>query len=135
MFFVRVAARGGNVLLLVMPEDWFDEDLRRLDATTQSRALEWTRLPRNRETDLTLASMILDDGTIHRLGEEEFRIHLAPNRSESSVFPAPAGTHTLSARITGFGGKPTPNGFAWPDTTVTLSAGQHLVRTIDLYCS
>lgn len=69
------------------------------------------------------------------LGEEAFRINFAPNRSESSVFTAPTGTHTLGARITGWGGNPVANGFAWPDTTVTLSTGQHLVRTIDLYCS
>jgi hypothetical protein len=76
--------------------------------------------------------MTLDGAPI---GEEEFRIGMAPNRTESSTFTAPTGTHTLGARITSWGGTPTANGFAWPDTTVTLSTGQHLVRSIDLYCS
>lgn len=69
------------------------------------------------------------------LGEEEFRINLAPNRTESSAFAAPTGTHTLGARITRFGGTAVANGFTWPDTTVTLSAGAHILRAIDLYCS
>jgi signal transduction histidine kinase len=68
MFFVRVASRDGKVQLLVMPQDWFDEDLRRLDAATESHALEWTRVPRNGESDLTLASIVLEDGTIFQVG-------------------------------------------------------------------
>ncbi len=68
MFFVRVVPKHGKVELLVMPQDWFDADLRRLDAATQSHALAWVRVPRNSETDLTLASKILDDGTVFQVG-------------------------------------------------------------------
>ncbi len=68
MFFVRVAKSDGAVQLLVVPQDWFEEDVRRLDRAANARAEEWTRVPRNRETDLTLASIVLDDGTIFQVG-------------------------------------------------------------------
>lgn len=73
------------------------------------------------------------DGVI--LGEESFRIHLAPDRTESSQFRVPIGAHTLGAQITRWGNMTTSNGFAWPDTTVHLTANQLVVRAIDLYCS
>jgi hypothetical protein len=66
------------------------------------------------------------DGAL--LAEEEFVINSRPGGELSSQFPVPAGTHTLGARVA-------PNGFAWPDTTVTLVPNQLFVRTIDFYCS
>jgi hypothetical protein len=73
------------------------------------------------------------DGAL--LGEEDFRINYAPNRTESSLFQAPVGTQTLRAQITRWGTQTTTTGYTWPDTTVTLERGQTLVREIDLYCS
>ena len=62
------------------------------------------------------------------LAEEPFGLSLPPNRRLSSEFFVAPGTHTLGAQIA-------PNGFSWPDTTVTLAPDQLFVRTIDLYCS
>ena len=68
MFFVRVAKADGQVLLLVMPQDWFEDDLRLLDHEVHAHPHDWTRVARNRETDLTLASAVLDDGTVFQVG-------------------------------------------------------------------
>lgn len=62
------------------------------------------------------------------LAEETFGINYPPNRRLSSEFFVAPGAHTLGAQIA-------PNGFSWPDTTVTLTPDQLFVRTIDLYCS
>lgn len=68
MFFVRVTKADGTVLLQVLPQDWFDHDLQRVDEEAKAEADDWTRVPRNRETDLTLATRVLDDGTIFQVG-------------------------------------------------------------------
>lgn len=68
MFFVRVAATDRTVLLLVMPEDWFERDVQRLDGGTQVRVEDWIRVPRDAEVDLTVASISLADGTILQVG-------------------------------------------------------------------
>ena len=68
MFFVRVATAEGTVLLLVMPQDWFERDVKLLDGGTRVRAEDWIRVPRDEEVDLTVASMVLNDGTILQVG-------------------------------------------------------------------
>ena len=68
MFFVRVAAPDRTVLLLVMPQDWFERDVALLDGGSQPRADAWIRVPRDEEADLTVASMELEDGTILQVG-------------------------------------------------------------------
>lgn len=68
MFFVRVAAPDRTVLLLVMPQDWFDRDVNLLDGGTQLRAEDWIRVPRDEEVDLTVASMLVKDGTVLQVG-------------------------------------------------------------------
>ncbi|MBA2271009.1 MAG: HAMP domain-containing protein [Chthoniobacterales bacterium] len=68
MFFVRVTNANGAVQLEVMPQDWFDQDLQRVDEEAKAEADDWRRLPRNGETDLTLATRVLDDGTIFQVG-------------------------------------------------------------------
>ena len=68
MFFVRVENSDGVVQMQVVPQDWFDEDVRRLDGAIPVRRPSWVRVSRNRETDLTLASLVLDDGTIFQVG-------------------------------------------------------------------
>jgi signal transduction histidine kinase len=68
MFFVRVGSSDRRVLLLVMPQDWFEDDLQLLDGGTQLRAERWIRVPRDQEVDLTVASVLLEDGTIFQVG-------------------------------------------------------------------
>ncbi len=68
MFFVRVVSRDGTVPLLVMPQDWFEQDVQRIDQAQKKSRHEWTRASRNGETDLTLASVVLRDGTIFQVG-------------------------------------------------------------------
>src|SRR5688572_789829 len=67
MFFVRLAA-ADTALLMVMPEDWFDRDVALVDGGTKMRTDDWIRVPRDREIDLTVATMALKDGTILQVG-------------------------------------------------------------------
>ena len=77
MFFVRVVTSDRTVLLLVIPQDWFEADVQLLDRFTQVRygapaprliADDWIRVPRNEEIDLTVASTRLPDGTTLQVG-------------------------------------------------------------------
>lgn len=68
MFFVRLAAADHTVLLLVMPQDWFERDVALVDGGTKMRTDDWIRVPRDREMDLTVATIALEDGTILQVG-------------------------------------------------------------------
>ena len=68
MYFARVATPDRTVLLLVMPQDWFDQDVELLDRSTETLADEWIRVPRNKEIDLTVAASELNDGMILQVG-------------------------------------------------------------------
>jgi signal transduction histidine kinase len=68
MFFVRLAAADHTALLLVMPQDWFDRDVALVDGGTKMRTDDWIRVPRDREMDLTVATMALTDGAILQVG-------------------------------------------------------------------
>lgn len=68
MFFVRLAAVDHTVLLVVMPQDWFERDVALVDGGTKMRTEDWIRVPRDREMDLTVATMALKDGTILQVG-------------------------------------------------------------------
>ncbi len=69
MFFVRLAAADHTALLLVMPQDWFERDVALVDGGTKMRTEDWIRVPRDREIDLTVATMMLEDGTILQVGK------------------------------------------------------------------
>jgi len=68
MFFVRLAAADHTALLLVMPPDWFERDVALVDGGTKMRTGDWIRVPRDREMDLTVATMALEDGTMLQVG-------------------------------------------------------------------
>jgi hypothetical protein len=75
------------------------------------------------------------DGVV--IGEENFNVHKQPLRSLSLIYQVPEGTHTIGAKLMQwdeitFSG---PSESLWPDTLMTLVAGQGFVRTVDLYCS
>ncbi|HEV3409240.1 MAG TPA: HAMP domain-containing protein, partial [Chthoniobacterales bacterium] len=68
MFFVRVVGADRAVLLQVIPDDWTERDLRFLDQRTELWSEDWIRAERDGETDLTVASARLEDGTTFQLG-------------------------------------------------------------------
>ena len=68
MFFVRLAAADHTALLLIMPEDWFEDDVALVDGGTKMRTDDWIRVPRDKEIDLTVATMALKDGTVLQVG-------------------------------------------------------------------
>ena len=77
MFFVRVVTQDRTVLLMVLPQDWFEQDVQLLDRSTQVslgaaaprlNAEDWIRVPRDAEVDLTVASTVLRDQTILQVG-------------------------------------------------------------------
>lgn len=60
---------------------------------------------------------------------DTFRVNVAPPaRTVSRGVATSAGTHTLGA-LAG------PPGLVWPDTTVTLAAGETFTRVLPFYCS
>jgi hypothetical protein len=61
------------------------------------------------------------------VGEDTFRIHLAPDRTKSEPFVIPTGSHTIGARVKG--------GLVWPDSLVNLAAGTVFEDTLPFYCS
>ena len=68
MFFVRVTNAKRAVQLQLVPEEWSERDLRLVDQAAVRGSGDWRRLPRDRETDLTVAFTVLEDGTIFQVG-------------------------------------------------------------------
>lgn len=67
-FFVRVASATGTALLLYVPEDWVQFDPRALQPGGDLFHLVWLRIPKDEESDVTVASSILPDGTRLEVG-------------------------------------------------------------------
>ena len=65
------------------------------------------------------------DGAL--VGADTFNVHLAPEHLVSRRFITTEGAHTIGARV--------PGGLVWPDTAVTLSAGQVFTDSLPFYCS
>ena len=65
------------------------------------------------------------DGVL--VATDTFRINLVPEHEASRPFDVGAGSHLLGARVVG--------GLVWPDTLVTLRAGEALTRSLPFYCS
>jgi signal transduction histidine kinase len=101
MFFVRVAKSDGTVELVVMPEDWSEHDLDMLGDGTRVLPKGWTRIVRDPEMDLTVASTILQDGTIFQVGRssESRSILLAKFRQVFLVIIVPVIVLGLSGGI------------------------------------
>lgn len=68
MFFVRVTKPDGNIEPVALPEDWSEHDLALLSRESPARGQTWLRVSRDPETDLTLASSYLSDGTLFQVG-------------------------------------------------------------------
>jgi signal transduction histidine kinase len=79
-FFVRVAGQSGTVVLLDVPQDWIQFDASALQAGGDLSHLVWLRIPKDEESDLTVASMHLPDDSILEVGR-------STNSRESVLLP------------------------------------------------
>jgi signal transduction histidine kinase len=67
-FFVRVANPSGNALLLNVPDDWVQFDAAALQPGGDPSHLVWLKIPKDQESDLTVASVRLPDDSILEVG-------------------------------------------------------------------
>jgi signal transduction histidine kinase len=67
-FFVRVASPSGNAILLNVPEDWVQFDAAALRPGGDLSHLVWLRIPKDEESDLTVASIRLPDDSSLEVG-------------------------------------------------------------------
>jgi signal transduction histidine kinase len=67
-FFVRVAGLTGTVLLMNVPDNWVQFDAAALQPGGDLSHLVWLRIPRDEESDLTIASLRLPDNSILEVG-------------------------------------------------------------------
>lgn len=67
-FFVRVASPDGNAMLLNVPEDWIQFDAAALRPGGDLSHLVWVRIPKDEESDITVASIRLPDDSSLEVG-------------------------------------------------------------------
>jgi len=67
-FFVRVASPAGNALLLNVPQDWVQFDAAALQPGGDPSHLVWLRIPKDEESDVTIASTRLPDDSTLEVG-------------------------------------------------------------------
>ncbi len=67
-FFVRVANPAGNALLLNVPQDWVQFDPAALQPGGDPSHLVWLRIPKDEESDVTVASTRLPDDSTLEVG-------------------------------------------------------------------
>lgn len=67
-FFVRIASPTGSALLLNVPEDWVQFDAGALQPGGDPSHLVWLRIPKDEESDVTVASARLHDATTLEVG-------------------------------------------------------------------
>jgi signal transduction histidine kinase len=67
-FFIRLAGQQGSVLLLTAPEDWVQFDASTMDRDGDPARLVWLRIPKDEQSDFTVAAMRLPDGSVLQVG-------------------------------------------------------------------
>jgi signal transduction histidine kinase len=67
-FFVRVASSQGTALLLNVPQDWVQFDAAALQPGGDPSHLVWLRIPKDEESDVTVASTRLPDESTLEVG-------------------------------------------------------------------
>ncbi|WP_395742408.1 sensor histidine kinase [Prosthecobacter sp.] len=67
-FFVRVTGNLGSVLFVNVPNDWLPVDAKTLQTQADASRLDWLRIPKDEERDLTVATARLRDGSILQVG-------------------------------------------------------------------
>jgi signal transduction histidine kinase len=69
-FFVRVANPSGSALLLDVPHDWVQFDPAALRPGGDPARLVWLEIPKDQESDVTVASTLLADGSTLEVGRK-----------------------------------------------------------------
>ena len=69
-FFVRVASPSGNAMLLDVPQDWVQFDPAALQPGGDPAHLVWLQIPKDQESDVTVASTRLADGSTLEVGRK-----------------------------------------------------------------
>ncbi|MEO7206307.1 MAG: HAMP domain-containing sensor histidine kinase [Steroidobacteraceae bacterium] len=67
-FFVRLTGPSRSALLLNVPDDWVQFDSAALEPGGDLSKLVWLRIPKDQESDVTVASMALPGGSVLQVG-------------------------------------------------------------------
>lgn len=67
-FFVRLATADQSALFMILPADWLRTDVERIGTPAATAAETWLRIPRDKDVDLTVASVHLPDGAYLQVG-------------------------------------------------------------------
>ncbi len=70
-FFIRLTGLRGSVLFFTAPSDWVRFDVSALDPSnllSQLSRLAWLRIPKDEQSDFTVAAMRLPDGSVLQVG-------------------------------------------------------------------
>ena len=67
-FFIRLAGEEGMVMFVNAPADWVQFDASALDPGNDLSRLVWLRIPKNDQSDFTVAAMRLADGSVLQVG-------------------------------------------------------------------
>jgi signal transduction histidine kinase len=91
-FFVRVTSAAGTALLIDVPEGWVQFDPAAIQPGGDLSHLVWLRIPKDEESDVTVASSILPDGTSLEVGRRTNNLEniLAPFRVSFWAVMTPA---------------------------------------------
>jgi signal transduction histidine kinase len=90
-FFIRLAGQQGSVLLLTAPEDWVQFNTSALDRGGDPARLVWLRIPKDEQSDFTVAAMRLPDGSVLQVGRStnNREILLQPFRRDFLIVMTP----------------------------------------------
>lgn len=69
-FFVRVLNRNLEEVLVIVPKDWIESDIKSLSFGSQTLELResWINIPKDEEEELTIGSILLRDGSVLQVG-------------------------------------------------------------------
>jgi signal transduction histidine kinase len=67
-FFVRVASRLGSIVFVSAPQEWVHFNAPAIDARGSTSQLAWVRIPKDEESDFTVAATRLWDGSVLQVG-------------------------------------------------------------------
>ena len=90
-FFIRLAGERGSVLFFTAPEDWVQFDTSALDPGGDPARLVWLRIPKDEQSDFTVAAMRLPDGSVLEVGRstDNRRTLLQPFRDDFLIVMTP----------------------------------------------
>jgi signal transduction histidine kinase len=71
-FFVRLAGRFGNVVVLSAPDEWLRFDASNLESGIDRSGPVWLRIPKDEQRDFTIGTMRLADGSVLQVGRSTY---------------------------------------------------------------